>query len=123
MKYVVIGIIVIVGAVVLWATLTATKAFVGGFTSGFGKRFVQSMQSNGDFHTAYRRGFKQSFLRSCEHGLSDARTQTYCTCVEDGLEKRFDDAGLMTLATSATSEQREAARQIVRACYLTSKQP
>jgi hypothetical protein len=43
--------------------------------------------------------------------------------VEDGLEKRFDDAGLMTLATSATSEQHEAARQIVRACYLTSKQP
>jgi hypothetical protein len=114
MKYVVIVVVVIVAALVLWATFTATKSFMGGFSKGF----VQAMQSNGDFHTAYRRGFKQSFLRNCEHGLTDARTQTYCTCAEDGLEKHFDDAGLMSLATSGSSEQREAARQIVRACYL-----
>lgn len=119
MKYAIIVIIVIVGAIVVWATFAASKAFM----RGFGKGFVEAAQSNTDFHTAYRRGFKASFLRSCERGMSDARTQSYCWCAEDGLEKRFDDAGLMALATNASADQREAARQIVRACALKSSSP
>ncbi|MBV8163726.1 MAG: hypothetical protein JOZ91_05620 [Candidatus Eremiobacteraeota bacterium] len=119
MKYFVIGIIVVVGALIVWAAFGIGKAFMAGFSKGF----VQAGQSNSTFHAAYRRGFKQNFLRSCERGQTDARTQSYCTCAEDGLEQHFDDAGLMALATSATAEQREVVQQIVRACYLKSHQP
>ncbi len=69
------------------------------------------------YHTGFREGFKKSFLRSCERNSTDSRQQTYCTCSETELEKRFDDNALTALAThGASSEQRTEVQNIFNAC-------
>jgi hypothetical protein len=115
MKYVAIVIIVLVGALIVWACYGLAKGFVQGFAQGF----VRNAQSNSNFHVAYRQGFKRSFLNGCTRGSTDARRIAYCTCADDQLESRFDDAGLMAIGTNtASTEQQAEVQQISRSCAL-----
>jgi len=120
MKYVAMVVIVLVGAFIVWACYGLAKGFMQGFAQGF----VRSAQSNSTFHTAYRQGFKRRFLNGCTHGSSDPHRIAYCTCADDQLEKRFDDAGLMAIGTNtASADQQATVQDIIRVCALTNLKP
>lgn len=75
---------------------------------GFTQGFARGAQANPQFHTAFRKQYKESFLRSCEQGSSDSRRIAYCDCAESETEKQFDDSALLAIGTGRESEQQQA---------------
>lgn len=93
------------------ATVLATAAAFGCVGSSHSARST--------YHPAFRAGFKESFMRSCERNSASQAQKAYCSCSEGKLEKRFSDSELTTLASQgALGSQRPEVQAIFNACRL-----
>jgi hypothetical protein len=111
-------------ALLLVISLSGCSKFREDFKRGFEQGYVRSLQSNKSFHESFRKAFKQNFLASCEHGSTDPRWISYCTCADTENEKHFDDSGLTAIGNgTATAEQRADFQKILVACRSKAFKP